>query len=130
MSEHPNATAVRSGFAAFATGDMAALDALFDDAAVWHNGGRNMLTGDYRGKEEIFGFFARAMQSTDSMEQELHAVLADDTHAVALVKVTATRGGKTLHTSNVFTFHVADGTVKECWVTAGDQYAADEFWTN
>lgn len=50
MSEHPNVALLRSGYAAFATGDMATLDALFADDVVWHVAGRNRLAGAYKGR--------------------------------------------------------------------------------
>ncbi len=52
---HPNEDLVRSGYAAFATGDMATLDELFADDIAWHAPGRNQLSGDYVGKEAVFG---------------------------------------------------------------------------
>jgi ketosteroid isomerase-like protein len=57
MSEHPNATLLRAGYDAFATGDMAALDALFADDVVWHVAGRSPLSGEHKGKGEVFGTF-------------------------------------------------------------------------
>jgi ketosteroid isomerase-like protein len=56
---HPNEDLVRRGFAAFGTGDIAALRELLADDTVWHVGGRSPLTGDYKGKDEVLGFFAQ-----------------------------------------------------------------------
>lgn len=129
MAEHPNATLVRRGFEAFASGDMATMGELFADDATWHAAGRSMLSGDYRGKEAIFGNFARFGQEVESFDQELHAVLADDDHAVALVNSTLTRGGRTATMNQIFVFHVSGGRVTEAWLTSHDLYAADEFWS-
>lgn len=127
--EHPNAALVRRGFEAFATGDMATLDELIADDAVWHATGRGVLSGDFVGKEAIFGNnFARVPQETDSFKQDIHAILADDEHAVALVNVSATRRGQTLEAQQVLVFHVRDGKATEVWITPVDPYAADEFW--
>lgn len=128
MAEHANATLVRRGFEAFATGDMATLDALMADDAKWHASGRNPLSGDFDGKEAIFGSFAKLRQEVDSIEQSLHAVVADDEHVVALVDATLTRAGKTLNAQQVFVFHVSGGKATEVWASPVDQYAADEFW--
>ena len=59
---HPNEDLVRRGFAAFGTGDMATLGELFADDIVWHIGGRSPIAGDYKGKDEVFGFFAQLAQ--------------------------------------------------------------------
>ena len=124
---HPNAELVMKGFEAFATGDMAAMDQLIADDAVWHAAGRGVLSGDFRGKEAIFGLFAKTAQEAE-MKQDIHAILADDEHVVALVKSTATRRGKTVDMDQVLVFHVAGGKAVEVWLTPSDAYAADEFW--
>ena len=64
----------------------------------------------------------------DSFEQEVHAVLADDEHGVALVKATATRGDDRLDADNVLVFHIDNGLTTEVWIASTDQYAGDEFW--
>jgi ketosteroid isomerase-like protein len=125
---HPNADLVRKGFEAFAAGDTAAMDQLMADDARWHFPGTGPFAGDFEGKEAIFGSFAQGLQETDSFQQEIHAVLADDEHAVALVKTTAARGGKTLEYDTVFVFHVAGGKMTEAWVTPVDHAALAEFW--
>jgi len=128
MVEHPNASLVKKGFAAFEAGDIATLNTLFTDDIVWHGGGRSFLGGDFVGKGEVLGVFARVTQEADSFEQRIHAVLADDDHAVALVEAHASREGKKATMQQVFVFHIADAKIKEAWVTLHDQYAADEFW--
>jgi ketosteroid isomerase-like protein len=125
---HPNTDLVRKGFAAFASGDMAAMDALFSDDAVWHSSGKSMMAGTFEGKEAVFANFGRFASEVESFNQDLHAVLADDDHAVALVDVTMTRKGNTVTLQQVITFHVADGKVTEAWISFQDQYAADAFW--
>ena len=60
--------------------------------------------------------------------QDVHAVLADDEHGVALQKVTATRGDDRLEVDNVLVFHIENGLATEVWVVPSDPYAADEFW--
>jgi uncharacterized protein len=128
MAEHPNAALVRRGFEAFATGDMATLNELLADDAVWHASGRNPLSGDFRGKEAIFGSFAKLRQETDSFQQEIHAIFGDDEHAVALANATITRAGKTMTAQQVLVFHVSGGKATEVWLTPVDQYGVDEFW--
>lgn len=128
MAKHPNVELTEKGFAAFAAGDMTALSALFSDGIVWHSSGRGMLSGDFVGKPAVFANFARLAQAADSFKQEIHTILADDVHAVALVTATASRGGRTAAMRQTITFHIAGGRVTEVWLSSFDQYAADEFW--
>lgn len=125
---HPNAEGVMKGFKAFAEGDVEGMKALFTEDAVWHSGGKNKWTGDYEGIESILGFFG-AIAGEAAIENELHAVLADDDHAVALVNSTITRGDESLAAQQIFIFHSNDGIASEAWATAVDQSALDEFWS-
>ena len=61
---HPNEDMLKRGYAAYNSGDMDTIQALFDDDIVWHGGGSNQLTGDYRGFQEIMGFFGKVMKLT------------------------------------------------------------------
>jgi uncharacterized protein len=127
---HPNEDLVRRGFAAFGTGDMATLGELFADDIVWHGGGRSPISGDYKGKDEVFGFFAQlAERAGGTFRIDVHDVLANDEHVVALTTGTGQREGKTLSDNGAQVFHVKDGKVTETWFLPGDQYADDEFWS-
>jgi hypothetical protein len=126
---HSNEDLLRRGYEAFSKGDMQTLDELFADDIVWHVGGRNQLSGDYRGKEDVFNLFGRwAELSGGTLSVELHDVLANDEHAVALQRGTGSREGRTIDDNGVGVYHVRDGKVTEAWFHAGDEYASDEFW--
>ena len=125
---HPNEDLVRKGFEAFEAGDMATLDGMFTDDAVWHSPGRGILSGDFKGKQAIFGNFATLDAESDTFTQDIHAVLADDEHGVAMVTANATRRGGSSSLPSVLVFHISDGKVTEVWITPLDQYASDEFW--
>ena len=126
---HPNEDLVRKGFAAFSSGDMATLNELFADDIVWHSPGRSQLSGDYRGKPAVMGFFQKTFELTGgTFKLEIHDVLANDTHGVALVRATAELEGRKLDSNSVQVFHIVGGKVVEQWLTNDDQYASDEFW--
>ncbi len=127
MAEHSNAARIRDGYAAFAKGDFAVLNDLFAEDLLWHDTGRNQLSGEYRGREAVFGLFGKLMEITEgSFHIDLHAVLADDEHGVALVVITASRGGRSIEVNEAHVFHLRDGKVVEFWNASTDQYAADE----
>jgi ketosteroid isomerase-like protein len=127
---HPNEELVRSGFDAFAKGDMDTLRQLFDQDAVWHAPGRNPLSGDHRGADAILGLFARIAELTSgTFRAELHDVVANDEHAVALYVTRGEREGRTLENRTVLVTHVRNGKIAEAWLVGEDQYAADEFFS-
>ena len=128
MAEHPNVTRIRDGYAAFAKGDFAVLHDRFAEDLLWHDGGRNQLAGENRGRDAVFGLFGRLMAVTEgTFRADLHAVLADDEHAVALVAIAASRGGRSVEVNEAHVFHMRDGKVAEFWNASADMYAFDEF---
>jgi len=121
---HPHGELIREGFEAFAKGDMEAVGALLHDDVVWHAAGTSAISGDFRGKAEVFGLFAKLAELTQgTFHQEIHAVLADDDHVVVLTsneqdKPTPFKGHQ------VFIWHVRDGKAVECWDIPFDQAGA------
>jgi ketosteroid isomerase-like protein len=127
---HPNEEIVRSGFDAFATGDVDTLRQLFDQDAVWHVPGRSPLSGDHRGLDAILGFLARTMELTGgTFRAEVHDVVANDEHAVALYVTRGEREGRTLESRDVLVSHVRNGKLAEAWLLSADLYAVDEFFS-
>jgi uncharacterized protein len=127
MAEHSNVARIRDGYAAFAKGDFVALNDLFAEDVVWHVGGRNQLARDYHGRDEVYRFFGELFEITEgTFHIDLHAVFADDEHGVALVDLTASRGGRSAQTNEAHVFHLRDGVVTEFWDASTDQYAFDE----
>ena len=127
MAEHPNVARLRDGYAAFAKGDFAVLNDIFAEDLLWHEPGRNQLAGDYRGRDAVYGFFAKLTEVTEgSFHLDLQAVFADDEQGVALVVSTASRGGRSVKVNDAHIFHLRDGKVVEFWNASTDMYAFDE----
>ena len=59
---------------------------------------------------------------------DLHDVIADDEHLVALVNATATRNGKTLNYRTAEIHHVKDGMVTHRWAFSDDTEAIVKFF--
>jgi ketosteroid isomerase-like protein len=128
---HPNEDLAREGYEAFIKADMQKVSDFFADDIVWHIGGRGPLAGDYRGKDEALGFLAKTMEMTGGVfSLEIHDILANDEHAVALVVARGEREGKkTLEDRQAHVLHIKDGKVAEYWAHPGDQYTIDEFFS-
>ena len=130
MAEHPNVDLLRKGYNAYSTGDMETITELFDENLLWHIAGRSPISGDYKGRDAVFGFFGKLMElSNGTSKIEVHDILANDDHGIALVTGTATRGDRSFEGHDVHTFHLRDGKVVEFWDSPLDQYEADEFWS-
>jgi ketosteroid isomerase-like protein len=117
---HPNADLVRKGYEAALAGDMATFGGLIADDAKWHWPAPG---AEVFGKEAVLAMLAEPMPESTSWQSEIHAVLADDEHAVALIKNTVVRNGETIQNDVVQVYHVADGQVTEAWVAPIDPAA-------
>jgi ketosteroid isomerase-like protein len=130
MAEHPNVELIRHGYAAFAAGDMAALDALFSDDVVWTVAGRSPLAGAYTGKADFFGAFVAGLaeRSGGTLSIEIDTVVAADEHVVVLSHHTASHAGRSLDARSVEVYRVRDGRVVEARTTSFDPYEVDAFY--
>jgi len=129
MSEHPNAAIVRRVYEAFAATDETTLRELLRDS-TWHIPGENLLAGTYRGLDEILSLFARGRELTEgSIAFEIHDIVGEGEHAVALDRVTGRRpDGRTIDLNRIVITHIIDGTARDVWLNVEDQYTFDEFW--
>jgi ketosteroid isomerase-like protein len=128
---HPNEEIVREGYAAFGRGDIEALQTRFFAADIrWHFPGRSPFGGDYEGVGQVLDWLGRSFQASDgTIRIELHDVIGNDEHVVALTTARAERAGKRLEDNTVQVFHLQDGKVTEVWTHPSDQYASDDFWS-
>ena len=130
MTEHPNVEYARRGYAAFGIGDLATLSELIADDAVWHAQGVGPLSGDYRGRDQVFGFFGRLAEETGgTFRLDVHDILANDEHTVVLATLTASRNGKSIEVPVVNVSHNdGDGKITEFWTSTTDPQAGLDFW--
>lgn len=127
---HPNEESLRRGYEAFAQGDIETVLSLFTDDILWHVPGRNQLSGDYRGKDEVGGFFMKLNELTSGTFQvDVHDILANDERGVGLVILRGERNGKTLAANDAHIWHVREGLWAEFYSHLWDQYEFDEFWS-
>lgn len=127
---HPNEALLRRGYDAFGKGDMATIAELFADDIIWHVPGNNPLAGDYKGRDNVLAYFGKSVELTGgTLKVEVHDILANDEHGIALTRDTAQRAGKSLDDNAVQVFHIRDEKVVESWFHPGDSAANDEFWS-
>jgi ketosteroid isomerase-like protein len=121
---------LRRAYKAFSAGDMATLNGLMTDDTVWHILGHNPLSGDYKGKDAVFGFFGKLMElSGGTFKLEVHDTLANDEHSIGLVTESAERNGKKWESRAAHVVHTdSDGRTREFWAFQEDQADTDAFW--
>ena len=128
--DHPHIELFHRAHRAFERGDREAMRTWFCDDFIWHEPGHNQLTGDYAGADAVFGLFDRIASLTDGrFDTHLEDVLANGEHLVALLRLQASRGDRTIDMPRVNVYRVhADGRVGERWGYVGDQAAFDDLF--
>ena len=130
MAENPNVALHRKGHEAFSRGDKDTLAEIIAEDTVWHNAGKGPLSGEYSGRDAVFGFFEQLAELTGgTLEIEDQYFLGSEERTVALFRFTATRGDKTLNADLCEVVSWRDGQVIEEWLFAFDQYTYDDFWS-
>ena len=125
MSDHPNAAIARRALEAFNTGDMQAMSDGLDDNVIWHEIGN---PNPVMGKAALAARMVGADQPDYEITGELHDVVANDDHTIALVSAHATRNGKTLDYRVAEIYHMRDGKVTERWAFSDDTAAITDFF--
>ena len=125
-----NAMIIRKGYQDFAQGNIPAVFAAFDASMLWHVPGHSPLSGDYRGHDQIGGFFRRTMElSGGTFSIDVHHVLAEDDLVVALVTVKARRNGTSESFPEVHVWRLRDEQAIEFREYQGDEQREDRFWS-
>ena len=131
MAEHANVAVVRRAMQAMneqdmskAQEEMAVVDQFMADDIIWHEIGR---AEPRRGKDELRAAMMEGARD-GTIAYEIHDVLANDDHAIALGRATATRGDRTLTYRTTEVFQMRDGKATERWATSDDTAAIEAFF--
>jgi ketosteroid isomerase-like protein len=129
-AEHPNAVLVRDLFRAFRENDLAAIERVVPEHAVWEfPGRRGRIAGRHEGREGILGFLMNVMSLTEgTFHLDLEDVVAGDRHAVALFRGHGRRGDKVLDNPTCLRMRIEDGQIVEIREFVWNLFEVDEFW--
>lgn len=125
MQDHPNAALVRAALDAFNQGDFEQFADMMAEDINWYEVG---ATDPVVGKEALFASMGSGGRDFE-IEAEVHDVVANDDHTLALVSATATRGEATFRYQTVEILHFSDGKVVDRWSFANDSQAVQEFFS-
>ena len=128
---HPNEELVRQGYKAFGEGDMDTLRSIFASDAVHTSLGNNPLAGEYKGIDDILGFYGQLFEvSGGTFTAQLQSTKAEgDDTVVAVHRNKGQREGKTLDQDETLTFTIAGGKITHLVDDHSDQAAYDAFWS-
>lgn len=125
MQEHPNAAMVRRALDAFNRGEIQEFADVVADDVEWHQIGEPSLI---HGKQALAESMPGEGQVDWEITADVHDVVANDEHTVALVNATARRGGRTFEYRTAEILHIRDGKITERWAFSDDTAAIAEFF--
>lgn len=113
--------------------DIENIHAFLREDVQWHGAGDSQWAEGVKGRENVIGLFKMFKQATGgTMHLAMHGMFADDTHAVSLAELTATRAdnpSKTMDMKEVNLFHLDEaGKAHEFWGISEDTAIMDGFW--
>jgi ketosteroid isomerase-like protein len=130
-AQHANVERARRAYQAFANADLQAVSDILADNIVWHVAGGGVISGEYKGKDAVLGFFMKLAQETGgTFKSDVHDILANDQHTVALVNNSAERNGKRLEWNAANISHTdPEGLVTEFWAFVEEPRIVEEFFS-
>jgi ketosteroid isomerase-like protein len=121
MTAQENIEQTKAAYAAFAAADIEAASANLDDQIEWIVPGNSTVSGTYRGKDEVIGFWMKLAEKGFTTSPE--RFVGDDEVVVVLTSVSVE--GNTADQADVLTFR--DGKVVK-FQTAGDTALQEQIW--
>ena len=108
----------------------AMMECLTEDV-VWRYPGRNALSREYLGKEDVAGFFQSLRELTGgAFSSETERIMVDETAAFVHELPRGTRKGKSLQWRTALMFRLRDGRIAEVEVFQNIQHELDEWWNS
>jgi uncharacterized protein len=130
MGAQEHAALVRRGYAAFSAGDMATLNELFAEDAVWHAPGSGPMSGPKNGRAAVLAYFGEIMTRTaGTATATVQDVIGGDDCTIGLHHNHAERDDKVYDQDAVLVFTIRDGRVSEVQEFHEDTARSDEFWS-
>lgn len=128
-AERRNLAIVARAFDAVAQRDAATLAATFHPEAHWRVAPTGVLKGNYRGRDQILGFFAHLAHETNGTFRTVPvAMAACGDRVFAYNETSATRNGRVWTWDVVLVFVFADGEATAVHHYVLDYPAIRRFW--
>ena len=126
MVAHPNIDLLARFYEMLAAGDASELIA--EDAFAFA-GTSNALSGTHRGRDAVVDWLARYRAAApDRFELDIHDILANDDHGMAIVRVVAERGDASYDEYETHVFELVKGTIAGIFIYWNDPAPADDFY--
>lgn len=103
---------------------------LLTDDAIWHVPGDNILSGTYRGSQEIVDLLNQLRDVTDGdFSLTIDKIESNDEFVVSFATTNASRMGNELTQPTMHIASIRDGKISEFWIHNYDQAEVDSFFS-
>jgi uncharacterized protein len=127
--DHHNEDLIRRLYDARRRGDADTVRSLLAPDVLWHDPYPPPFGGDFSGSDAVVAWmFGPLENEMEDSGLELHDVVANDRHAVALVNWWSVLDGRRMDGREIGVYHIRDGNVTEVWFTTEDREASDRFF--
>jgi len=120
-------------FQSLQTGDIGTLANLLDDNIVWHQPGKNVLSGTHAGKQAVLELFGRFMQISEGSFKidAVTSIMANGNMVSASLSFSAQRCQYLtvdMRMKGIDVMRVENGLIKEVFLFSENQDQEDAFW--
>jgi uncharacterized protein len=124
--QYPAGTLLRGLLDAFEAQDVGGMEAALDEGVTWHAPGMNRFSGQFQGRAAVLERLAQMREAGISSRFDVHDVVANEEHAVALVHLhLEVADGRRYDQPQVQVAHARDGRIVEFWTMNQDQAVLD-----
>ncbi len=131
MAEHPDVALIRRGYDAFNSADIATLTELIAEDAVQTMAGNNLVSGEFKGRDNILGMYAKIAELTDGTYSVAIEQSFTDGHGTVVIvhRQTAERNGKRLDNRQALVFKIVGGKIVSLTDTTDELATDDSFYS-
>ena len=122
MAEHANAALIRNAIEDMSAGEVEKLAEILAENIEYHQIGAPTIEGKAGLVESIQGY------SDMGFGVEIHDVLANDDHTIALLEVTVNAGDESFTYRTAEIYHIEDGKITQRWAFSDDTEAISSFF--
>lgn len=127
-----NVEIVQSYFNAVAKGDFDTVSTLLADEVVWHQPGKGIQSGIYKGKTDLFahlGNFMKWSNGTFSIDT-IEYITDNGEFVTASINFKAEKAAKSISMKGIDLLKIEENLISEVWLFSERIEEEDEFWTS
>ena len=131
-SEADNKAVAEQYFSFLEAGNIEGLMNILDDDIIWHQPGKNILSGTHVGKEQVAELFRQFMVNSEgSLRVKKESIMVNDSLVNATLSFSASRCryfDVTINMKGTDLMRIENGKIKEVYLFSENQDEEDAFW--